>query len=353
MTGSAGTPNSPYADLDSTAFWRTAVADRHPHDMEELYRPKYKLKRSDSIATAGSCFAQEIGWFLRRAGIKVVDTEAIPPTAWTPDLTQYGFGMFSARYGNIYTPRELLQCWLEAIGEFTPAEPVWERDGRYYDAFRPGVEPNGMASPEAVVESRRRHLRRMVEGYSGASVFLFTFGMTETWEHAASGTVYQTAPGTIAGDFDADTFRLNNLTFNDCFNDFMMFRESLKSVNPDVRFIVTVSPGQNLVTASGNHVLVASTQQKAVLRAVAGQLADDCDDVDYFPSYDMVALSTTRGFFYRPNARQAHQSGVDFVMKTFFDAHGIEIEPRAHDWVEDVHNDDEIVCEEALLEAFA
>ena len=271
---------------------------------------------------------------------------------WLPELTDYGFGLFSARYGNIYTPRELLQLWREAIGEFEPAEPVWERDGRYYDAQRPGVEPNGMASPEAVLESRRRHLRRLVKGYERASVFLFTFGLTETWEHAATGTVYQTAPGTIAGDFDPDEFRLNNLTFNDCFDDFMRFRESLKSVNPDVRFIVTVSPGQNIVTATDNHVLVASTQAKAVLRSVAGQLADDCDDVDYFPSYDMVALSTTRGFFYKPNARQAHQAGVDFVMKTFFDAHGIVLDPAARAWSDD-GDADPVVCEEVLLEAFA
>ncbi len=210
-----------------------------------------------------------------------------------------------------------------------------------------------MASPEAVLESRRRHLCRLVKGYSGASVFLFTFGLTETWEHAASGTVYQTAPGTIAGDFDPDAFRLNNLTFNDCFDDFMSFRESLKTVNPGVRFIVTVSPGQNIVTATDHHVLCASTYAKAVLRAVAGQLADDCDDVDYFPSYDMVALSTTRGFFYKPNARQAHQAGVDFVMKTFFDAHEIEFEPNSRSWSDDGHEDDQVVCEEVLLEAFS
>ena len=353
MSGPVGTPNSPYADLDSTAFWRTGVADRHPLDIDGLYRPKFTLKKWDSIATAGSCFAQEIGRYLRRAGINVVDTEAVPPAAWTPELNQYGFGLFSARHGNTYTARELLQCWLEAIGEFEPAEPVWERDGRFYDARRPSVEPNGMASAEAVLESRRRHLRRLVEGYSAASVFLFTFGLTETWEHATSGTVYPTAPGTIAGDFDPATFRLNNLNFNDCFDDFMSFRESLKSVNPKIRFIVTVSPVAITATASGRHVACASTYTKAVLRAVAGQLADECDDIDYFPSYEMTVLSTTRGFFYNTNARQVHPYGVDFVMKAFAQAHGIGVDASPRSWIDDVHEDDQIVCEEALLEAFA
>ncbi len=353
MSGPVGTPNSPYADLDSTAFWRTAVADRHPLDIDGIYRPKYTLNKWDSIASAGSCFAQEIGRYFRRAGIKVVDTEAVPPAAWTPDLNQYGFGLFSARHGNIYTPRELLQFWLEAIGEFEPAEPVWERDGRYYDSRRPSVEPNGMASQDAVLESRRRHLCRLVKGYSAASVFIFTFGLTETWEHTASGTVYPTAPGTIAGDFDPDTFRLNNLTFNDCFDDFMSFRDSLKSVNPNIRFIVTVSPGQSIATATGHHVACASTYTKAVLRAVAGQLADECDDIDYFPSYEMATLCTTRGFFYQTNARQAHRFGVDFVMKVFAEAHGIVVETDSRTSIDDVHGDDQIVCEEVLLEAFA
>lgn len=353
MSEPVGTPNSPYADLDSTAFWRTAVADRHPFDIEGLYRPKYTLRKRDSIVSAGSCFAQEIIRYLRRAGVKVLDTEAVPPSGWIPDLNQYGFGLFSARNGNTYTSRELLQCWLEAIGEFKPAEPVWERDGRYYDALRPSVEPNGMASPEAVLESRRRHLCRLAKGYSGANVFIFTFASTETWEHAASGTVYQTAPGTIAGDFDPEIFRFKNLTFNDCFDDFMSFRESLKSVNPNVRFIVTLSPGQLVATATGYHVLRASTHAKAVLRAVAGQLADECDDIDYFPSYEMATVSTTRGLFYKENARTVHRFGVDFVMKTFLAAHGILSEPDSGRWSDNVDEDDQIICEDVLLEAFS
>ena len=86
---------------------------------------------------------------------------------------------------------------------------------------------------------------------------------------------------------------------------------------------------------------------------MAGQLAADCDDIDYFPSYDLCALSTTRGFFYKPNARGAHNAGVDFVMKTFFDAHGIGFEPDSGSSSGDAREGNQIVCEEVLLEAFS
>jgi len=45
---------------------------------------------------------------------------------------------------------------------------------------------------------RERHLKRVREVFSQAQIFVFTFGLTEAWVERRSGTVYPTAPGTIA-----------------------------------------------------------------------------------------------------------------------------------------------------------
>ena len=65
-----------------------------------------------------------------------------PPEKLPENLHQkHGFSMYSARYGNIYTVRQLLQLAQEAAGEWTPQHYIWEKSGKFYDALRPRVEP--------------------------------------------------------------------------------------------------------------------------------------------------------------------------------------------------------------------
>src|SRR5207344_451486 len=75
-------------------------------------------------------------------------------------------------------------------------------------------------------------------------------------------------------------------------------------------------------TATSNHVLVATTYSKSVLRAVAGSLADTYPNTDYFPSYEMIASPWSKGFFYEANMRAVNTGGVAAVMRVFFEQHG-------------------------------
>ena len=60
--------------------------------------------------------------------------------------------MYSARYGNIYTVRQLLQLAQEVAGNWTPKNYIWEKNGRFFDALRPGIEPNGFNSRNKVIQ---------------------------------------------------------------------------------------------------------------------------------------------------------------------------------------------------------
>jgi hypothetical protein len=151
---------------------------------------------------------------------------------------------------------------------------------------------------------------------------VFTFGLTEGWVHRESGTAYPTAPGTIAGSFDADVYAFKNFTSAEILEDFIKFRALVKEHNPNLRFILTVSPVPLTATASDDHVLVATTYSKSVLRAVAGELYSQFSDVDYFPSYEMIASPFSRAAFYEANLRSVSEEGVEAVMRVFFQEHG-------------------------------
>lgn len=339
----------PYADLPPKAFWKKAIAERHFLDLEGLAEP-IRLTRADRIATAGSCFAQHIGNRLQGAGAHYLDYEPAPAGWSQGDARRHGFGVYSGRYGNIYTTRQLLQLTREALGE-TPFSPVvWERDGRHFDAMRPSVDPVGQASPEDVALLRRAHLDAVARLLRDLDVLVFTLGLTETWEDAETGQVFPTAPGTLAGHHDPARTRFVNLRHRDVVADLEAFHALLKSVNPGARMILTVSPVPLTATASGRHVLPATTYSKSVLRAAAGDFAEDHADVSYFPSYEIITAPAAGGMFFNRDLRSVNGSGVDYVMKTFFSV--LEGFDGAAQPAADIH-DLELICEEGALEKYA
>jgi hypothetical protein len=66
-------------------------------------------------------------------GYRVVNAEPAPEGLDAATAKKFGYGVYSARYGNLYTARQLLQLTLESLGARTPQHIVWEKDGRYYD----------------------------------------------------------------------------------------------------------------------------------------------------------------------------------------------------------------------------
>jgi GSCFA family len=365
---------SPYSDLPSNRFWRSGVAEEHPLLVRDLYRKKFDINRTTRVVTAGSCFAQHIGRRLKDRGFNVLDSEPAPPGIRIETAQRFGYEIYSARYGNIYLVRQLLQLARETLGQWKPADAIWTKDGRFYDALRPNVEPEGLDSIEEVSAHRLQHLTAVRRLLTEADVLVFTLGLTEGWVHRDSQTVYPTAPGTIAGSYDPGVHAFKNFTFSEILEDFLAFRTLVHVANPAARFLLTVSPVPLTATASDDHVLTATTHSKAVLRAVAGQLSSELDDVDYFPSFEIIASPWSRGFFYEPNLRSVSPAGVDAVMRIFFAEHDPEgtgtttAAPAADDQVRrreariqqrramrrnSAKNRDDIVCEEAMLEAFS
>jgi hypothetical protein len=352
---------SPYADLPPTRFWRTGVAESHPLTVQGLYAKRFDIGPEDRIATAGSCFAQHIATHLRARGFSVLDVEPTP-RGLEAVAKDFGYGIYSARYGNLYTARQLLELFREAMAENPPPAIVWEKDGRFYDALRPGVEPRGLSCPEEVVEHRRIHLAAARRLFERAQVFVFTFGLTESWRDVATGRTLPTCPGTIAGTFDPAAHVFHNFTVAETLEDYRAFRAELAAINPGVRHLVTVSPVPLTATAADQHVLLATTYSKSALRAAAGQLAAECPDVDYFPSYEIITAPWSRGFFFEPNLRSVSPAGVEAVMRVFFAAHALAPKTAAPAGQAAgakgkgkgaAARAQDAVCEEILLEAFA
>lgn len=273
---------SPYSSLPLKSFWGKSVRDKHYYELENLSHP-IDIKKSDKIATAGSCFAQHIGRHLQSSGFNYLDMEPKPEFIDIAQAKRFGYQIYSCRYGNIYTTRQLLQLAQEVLESRKPAEVIWANNTRFFDSLRPSVDPAGYSSKEAVCKMRSKHLLAVKKMLEKVDVFVFTLGLTEAWVSRLDDTVFPTAPGTIAGSYDEKLHYFENFRYNDIYQDLKNFRDLVKKINPSFKMLLTVSPVPLNATASNDHVLVASLRSKSVLRAVAGDISEDYSDVFLFP----------------------------------------------------------------------
>lgn len=349
----------PYQTAPEQAFWRKGVAAEHGEDFSKIFAPKFRLDRNDAIATAGSCFAQHIGRALTASGCTVLDAEPAPRHLSPETAKAFGFGIYSGRYGNIYTARQLREL-LEEILSDAPVAPIsWQLDAAWVDALRPSVEPEGLSSPLEVAIHRKEHLAALKSMLPRCSLFVFTLGMTEAWQDRSNGRTLPICPGVIAGSYSEEDTVFVNYRYSEVVEDLDHIRRLLQHFNAEMRLLLTVSPVPLTATASGRHVLSATCRSKATLRAAAEDFADGFPDVDYFPSYEIVTSPAARSARFQPNLREVRPEAVADVMSVFLRAYGLNtsdahlVKSQPTEQYDPGEPDTDLVCEEALLNAFA
>lgn len=282
------------------------------------------------------------------------DAEPAPAGVSDELARRFGYRTFSARTGNIYTTSLLRQWTRWALDEAPVPSELWTSGTRVIDPFRPRIEPEGFDSVETLRTLRARTLDSFRACITQSHVFVFTLGLTESWFHA-SGYEYPMCPGTAHGTFDPSQHRFVNQRYNAVRDALVEAIRLMRSVNPQLKILLTVSPVPLTATMSDEHVLVATMQSKSTLRAVAGDLAAEQEYVDYFPSYEIINSPAYRGVFFEPNMRSVSPTGVATVMHSFFAAQADRFGPLAAEKPDpgDATPDAlDITCDEETLAAF-
>jgi hypothetical protein len=309
----------PYEKIGAHARWPSGVAAVPAAEVDPVVTFPIRLTPEDAIVTAGSCFAQHIARHLEKAGFRFHVTEPGHPLLDRKTRQRFNYGVFSARYGNIYTSRQLEQLLRRAYGRFVPQDSAWPgHEGGWVDPFRPAIQPNGFAGAEALELDRAQHLAAVRRAFEELDVFVFTFGLTECWAAAADGAVFPLAPGVAGGTFDPEQHVFVNLGVEEVVRDMTSFVDALREVNPSSKVILTVSPVPLMATAVDRHVLVSTTYSKSVLRVAAERLVETLPAVYYFPSYEIVTGNFSRGEYFADDLRSIREAGVEHVMSLFF-----------------------------------
>lgn len=308
----------PYRGRPDYQFWRKEPAIRNPRLFDPVVTPTFRITPEDAVVTAGSCFAQHVARFLASNGFNFLVTEPLNPAFDPKFAAEFNYGLFPARYGNLYTARQLRQLLERAYGLFKPVGDVWDATGGgVVDPFRPQIQPGGFLSAEELKLDRAVHLAAVRTAFETMSVFVFTLGLTETWMDRRDGAVYPLAPGVAGGEFDPELHTFHNFTVEETVADMQASIEFIRARNADVRIILTVSPVPLNATALDRHVFTSTTYSKAVLRVAAEEICQRNEACDYFPSYEIITSPYARGQYYAEDCREVRPEGVEQVMSTF------------------------------------
>jgi hypothetical protein len=281
-------------------------------EVDPVTSPGFLINKADAVATAGSCFAQHIARTLAAQGFNYMTYEIAPPGREKDP----SYGMFSARYGNIYTACQLLQLVQRVYGLFVPEDRAWRlSNGRLIDPFRPRIEEGGFADEETFADDQAQHfaaVRRVIED---CDVFIFTLGLTEGWRSTKDQAVTPFHPGVFRAE--GGDYEFHNFSVVEVESDLRLAIELIRTANPDVRVILTVSPVSLIATYEDRHVLVSTVYSKSVLRVVADAVTRAMPNVAYFPSYEMITGPQAGRASFEDDLREVRPEAVARVMKVF------------------------------------
>ena len=119
------------------------------------------------------------------------------------------------------------------------------------------------------------------------------------------------------------------LTVEENVADLQRMLDILRTHNPEIQLIVTLSPIGLHATFRGHtdHVISANCHSKAVLRVAAEEFVKRNSGVHYFPSYEMVNYCTQNP--YNPDQRNVRRETVGNVMKLFSAMYSVDDRPDA------------------------
>lgn len=279
-----------------------------------LPSPSFTLDKSDKLMTIGSCFAREIEKFLVDLDFDlppldvVIPTEERVSTTENDILNKYTVHSMEneIRWGfsDIDIPPE--DFYLRA------SEDTWH-DGQLVHNLIP-------ASLDRVIE-RRQQVSTMMSRLPECRVTIITLGLVEAWYDTKTDLYLNGIPPNYAMREEPDRFELRVLDFEDITTSLERIYELHQAHgHPDFKILITVSPVPFKATLSGRDAIVANTYGKSVQRAAAEVFSARHDNVDYFPSYEIVTLSG-RALAYEADNIHVTRPAVQHIMAMVLNAY--------------------------------
>ena len=261
----------------------------HDNAIFPNFTPKFKLFPGEKIFTIGSCFARNIETALLNTGFdvpvknfKINDGEMPKNISPTDILNEYNPGTILQRIELLVNQTDTN---LKAV--------EMSEDGKYTDLLL-----HIYSEPVFIdrLKERREEIRSLYNEILSSQPIVITLGLVECWFDSIDGCYLNKAPSKKNMDISPDRYSLHRMDSQDVLTRLTRAIELINSLDKK-KIIITVSPIPLEATFTDQPAVMANSYSKAVLRIVSEQLRSSFDNVDYFPSYEIVSSGGVFNFY--------------------------------------------------------
>ncbi len=247
-----------------------------------------KINLKNQVFSIGSCFAVHIG----------------------EQLQKFKFQTLTNPFGTIFNPISIFD--LIEISLKDRSFPGWtfvENQG----VHRNYLLHSAISSPNKdqfmkMVESRKKEVSDFLKR---TDVILLTFGTAIVYELKTNQQVVANCHKVPANQFEKQFLSVDEIV-----QGFGEIYSKLTSLNKNLRFILTVSPVRHL-----KETLQLNGVSKSILRVAAHQLQEEFDNVEYFPSYELIMDDLRDYRFFKEDMLHPNDQAIQYVWDKFSQAY--------------------------------
>ncbi|WP_286066604.1 GSCFA domain-containing protein [Duncaniella freteri] len=242
------------------------------------------LSHGTPVVLVGSCFTDNIGACMR------------------DDL----FDVIVNPFGPIYNPssvRRAVSSIVDGIS-ISPGD-LFPHEGRFHSHLFHSRYSGCDREAAAQAMTRQIHLAR--EALLHASSLIVTLGTTRVFRHRQQGMVVANCHR-----LPSSSFREETLLLDQCTDDLESLVSMVRTVNPDIHIIFTVSPLRYL--GQGAHI---NSISKATLLLAIDSVVRTFPSTHYFPSFEIMMDDLRDYRFYADDMKHPTDQAVRYIYDIF------------------------------------
>ena len=259
------------------------------HEFRTIVKPlsfRGNISHRQGVMMLGSCFSDNIGLRLRQA---CFDVDINP-------------------FGTLYNPASIA-CGIGAIlkcRQYSIDDLFQEKGDNRWHSFSHHSEYSSVDS-QLMLEKINQRVCEANKMLQRASTLIVTFGTAWVYKYAPTGKVVANCHKLPASMFERSMMSIDEIVamWKDVIAD-------VKAINQSIQVIFTVSPIRHLRDGAHENQLSKSTLLLAI-----NQLVRECEDVIYFPAYEIMNDDLRDYRFYTSDMTHPSEVAVDYIYDIF------------------------------------
>lgn len=250
-----------------------------------------KIDLKDAVLTIGSCFSNSIGGLLKDYKV----TTCVNP------------------FGTLFNPHSINKALLYAIDDTTVPHHTFTQHQEVYLNYDFHSELSSLDREE--LAGKLQHTITSTGTFlKNAQWLIITYGTSWVYERNDMGEIVANCHKQPASNFTKSLLASEKII-----ESFENLYKQLKSFNPAINIILTVSPVRHV-----KDTLPLNSVSKASLRMAAHALSSRYNDVHYFPAYEIM-LDDLRDYrFYKQDMIHPTDEAQQYIWKKFTDAYATD-----------------------------